>query len=338
MNQQTKPILGRRKLRDLSVSSIGYGCMGLSHGYGPCPPKEQCIKLLQQAYELGYTFFDTAEVYGEGENERLLGEAFKSIRTKIEIATKLFIVPSPNQSLEDHIRLKLTDSLQRLQTDYIDLYYLHRCNPSYNIEEIALIMGKLIKEQKIKGWGLSQADAETIRRAHAVTPLTAIQSEYSLMERMFETDVIPTCAELNIGFVPFSPLASGFLCGNAKRNEDYIGDDVRRVITRFHENNVKANQPLMDVISKFAEKKGISTTKVALSWILNKYPSFVVPIPGGRTYERMKENAESDLVKISQSEMEEFEKDLSKVKIYGNRTDKDIIEGLQTIKMKEKYN
>ena len=315
--------MSRRKLRDLEVSSIGYGCMGLSHGYGPTPPKEEAIKIIKKAYEIGYTFFDTAEVYGHGENEELVGAALKDIRDKVEIATKLHIV-DPSEGYEKIIRRHLEESMKRLQTNYVDLYYLHRCPSTINVEEVAKVMGMLIKEKKIKGWGLSQVDAQTIRKAHAITPLTAIQSEFSLMERMFEKEVIPTCKELRIGFVPFSPLASGFLSGGAKPNEAYVGDDVRRAITRFEGTNVQKNQPLMDLVSKWAKKKNCTTSQISLAWMLNKYP-FLSPIPGSKTLSRIEENAKAALVKLTDEELNEFETELSGITIYGNRTDEAIM-------------
>lgn len=322
--------MSKRKLRNLEVSSIGYGAMGLSHGYGPTPSKEESIKIIKKVYEMGYTFFDTAEVYGHGENEIIVGEGLKDIRDKVKIATKLHIVDS-SEGYEKIIRRHLDESFKRLQTNYVDLYYLHRCPKTINVEEVAKVMGKLIAEKKIGGWGLSQVDSETIRKAHAITPLTAIQSEYSLMERMFEKDVIPTCQELNIGFVPFSPLASGFLSGGAKPNEAYVGDDVRRAITRFKGENVKKNQPLIDLLTKFAQKKNCTTSQISLAWMLKKYP-FVVPIPGSKTLSRIEENAKADKVQFTDEEFKEFEKELERITIYGNRTDEDIMK-MGTVKL-----
>ena len=229
MNQPKQ--MKKRKMGNLTVSAIGYGCMGLSHGYGECPPHDECIRLIKKAYELGCTFFDTAEAYGHGENEKLVGEAVKDILDKVTIATKFHFIGEIKDK-ELYIREHLKASLNRLGMSYVDVYYVHRL-PDFPIEEVAEIMKKLINEKLIKGWGLSQATADIIRRAHKVCPVTCVQNEYSMMERMYE-DCIPVCEELGIGFVPFSPLASGFLSGKYSKNDEYKGDDVRRVITRFN--------------------------------------------------------------------------------------------------------
>ena len=244
-------VLGRQN--SLSVSEIGLGCMGFSHGYGPGPDKEEAIQLIRSAYELGCTFFDTAEGYAAGENEKLVGEAIKPFRQKIILATKLHI--PEDRDVETAVREHLDASLKRLGTDYVDLYYQHRVNKNIPVEEVAGVMGRLIEEGKIRGWGQSQATEEELRRAHAVTPLTAIQSEYSIMERMFEKDVIPACQELGIGFIPFSPLGAGFLSGKYTSKDTYTGDDVRRVITRFSKENMDANQPLLGLLQEFARKR-----------------------------------------------------------------------------------
>ena len=320
---EQKQHLSRRKIGKLEVSSIGYGCMALSHGYGQTPSKEDAIKACRHAYEIGYTFFDTAEAYGNGENEIILGEAVKDIRDKVEIATKL-VIHDPNVDLEKYIREHLDASLKRLQMNFVELYYLHRCQDGLNYEEVARVMGKLINEKKIGGWGMSQVSAEIIRKAHAITPLTAIQSEYSLMERMFEKEVLPTCAELGIGFVAFSPLASSFLCGGAKANEKYTGDDVRRAITRFKAENVEKNKPMIDLIEKYGKKLGCTNAQISLSWMMKKYP-FCVPIPGPKTLKYIDDNAGADKVNFTDEIFKEFEKELEGIKVYGNRTDEDII-------------
>ena len=245
-----------RKLRDLEVSAVGYGCMGFSHGYGALPPKQEAIRLMRMAYDLGCTHYDTAEGYGNGANEELVGEALKPIRHHVTIATKLHL--SSGENLAQQVEDRLDASLKRLQTDYVDLYYQHRNEARIPDEEVAGIMGKLIQKGKIRGWGQSQTSPEEIRRANAVTPLTAIQSEYSMMERMFEKEVIPTCKELGIGFVAFSPMASGFLSGKYTTDMSYTGDDVRRVITRFSKDNVTANQPLLDMLNEISAKKGLA--------------------------------------------------------------------------------
>lgn len=316
--------MNKRFLRDIEVSSVGYGCMGLSHGYGALPERKQAISLIQHALDQGCTHFDTAEVYGNGHNETLVGEALHPVRDKVVIASKLYIDESrTDMSLEEQIRQHLDASLERLNTDYIDIYYQHRVSQTVAVEEVAACMGNLIQEGKIRGWGQSQATADQIKRAHAVTPLTAIQSEYSLMERVFEEEVLPLCQALNIGFVAFSPLASGFLSGKAQPQSQHAGDDVRRVITRFSDENTARNQPLIDLIQTLAERKAATPAQISLAWMLCKWP-FVTPIPGGRRVERINENMAADKVIFSPSEFKEFENKLSQIKIYGNRTDEDI--------------
>ena len=314
-----------RKLRTLEVSAIGFGCMGFSHGYGAGPAKDEAVILMNKAYDLGCNFFDTAEGYAQGENEKLVGEALKPLRNKIVLATKLHIPDdeSAEKGLKVTIQKHLDASLKRLGTDFIDLYYQHRVNKKIPVEEVAACMGDFIKEGKIRGWGQSQASADEIKRAHAVTPLTAVQSEYSMMERMFEKDVIPLCKELGIGFVPFSPLASGFLSGKYDVDSKFKGDDVRRVITRFNTENIKANQPLLDLLHKFAKEKSSTPAQISLAWMLYK-EDFIVPIPGMRSLERIKENLKAADVLLSQDEYSKIEEELAKIKIYGNRTDEDI--------------
>lgn len=315
-----------RKLRNLEVSAIGIGCMGFSHGYGAAPDRDESIRLIRKAYDVGCTFFDTAEVYAHGDNEKLVGAALKPIRDKVILATKLHVAQSEATSkgmILQSIRVHVEASLKRLGTDYIDLYYQHRVNKDIPVEEIAYCMGELIKEGKILGWGQSQATEEEIRRAHSVTPLTAIQSEYSMMERMFEKNVIPACKELGIGFVPFSPLASGFLSGKYNADTQYKGDDVRRVITRFDKENVLANQPLLDLLHKFASAKNVTPAQVSLVWMLHK-EDFIVPIPGMRSLERIRENLGAADVVLSDDEYRQIEEELAKIEVHGNRTDEDI--------------
>jgi aryl-alcohol dehydrogenase-like predicted oxidoreductase len=242
-----------RNLRDLEVSAIGLGCMGFSHGYGAVPDRGESVRLIQKAFDLGCTHFDTAEGYGTGDNERLVGEALSSMRERVSIATKLRVSEATSgKTVDEQVREHLDASLKRLGTDRVELYYQHRQTPGVSVEQVAEAMGKLVAEGRILGWGLSQVDAGLIRQAHAVTPLTAVQSEYSIMERMFERDVLPVCKELRIGFVAFSPLASGFLSGKVRPDTQYRGDDVRRVITRFADDNVRANQPLIELLEQFA--------------------------------------------------------------------------------------
>lgn len=306
----------------LEVSAVGYGCMGLSHGYGAVPEHDEAIRLIRKAYELGCTFFDTAEEYGAGHNKLLVGEAIEPFRDKIVLATKLYLNSSEGDT-ETVIRRHLEESMKRLRTDYIDLYYQHRIEEDDKVEEVAEVMGKLVKEGKIRGWGQSQATPDQIRRAHAIAPLTAIQSEYSMMERMFEKEVIPTCEELGIGFVAFSPIASGFLSGKYTNRSTYSGDDVRRVITRFSKENVEANQPLLDLLHKVAAAKNATPAQISLAWMLHK-KDFIVPIPGMRRDERIIENLGAADVELTDKEFEQIEAELAKIEIHGNRTDEDI--------------
>ncbi len=319
----------KRELRNLEVSAIGLGCMGFSHGYGAIPPEEESIRLIRYAHDLGCTFFDTAEVYGPFVNEELTGKAVKPFRKDIVLSTKLMPVILPGQSYPEGkltykgIEATLEASLKRLETDYVDLYYLHRVPADYPLEDVADSMGKLIKTGKIRAWGLSQADGDQIDRANAVTPLSAVQNEYSMMERMYEKDAIPACGKLGIGFVPFSPLGGGFLSGKYGKDNHYEGDDVRRVITRFKPENVAANQPLLDLLQKFAELKHATPAQISLAWMLKKAP-FIVPIPGMRSEKRIKENLGASEIELTDSEFKEIEEALARITIYGNRTDEDI--------------
>lgn len=310
-----------RKLRDLTVSAIGYGCMGFSHGYGALPPKSEAIRLMRKAYDLGCTFFDTAEGYGAGENEELVGTALEPIRDKVVIVTKLHI--RNEGDIRTQIESRLDASLKRLRTDHVDLYFQHRVNQDIPVEEVAGIMGELIQKGKILGWGQSQATAEEIRLANAVTPLTAVQSEYSMMERGFEKEVIPACEELGIGFMAFSPMASGFLSGKYNQDSQYSDDDVRRVITRFSRENVVANQPLLDMLNDFAAQKQATPAQISLAWMLHK-KNFIVPIPGMRIDARLVENLGAASVTLTAEEFRAIETALSRITIYGNRTDEDI--------------
>lgn len=310
-------------LRDIEVSAVGLGCMGFSHGYGPVPDRGEALRLIRHAHDRGCTHFDTAEGYAAGDNERLVGQALAPIRDQVVIATKFFVGSTAEASAETQIRSRLDASLERLGIDHVDLYYQHRVSPDIPVEEIAETMGRLITEGKIRGWGQSQATQEQIRRAHEVTPLSAIQSEYSMMERGFEDDVIPLCRDLGIGFVPFSPLASGFLSGKARSGDTYEGDDVRRVITRFSADNVAANQPLIDLVSRFADEKDASPAQISLAWMLAKW-SFLSAIPGSRSEERISENMAAADVELSATELDQLEGELARVPVHGNRTDEDI--------------
>ena len=311
----------------LEVSAVGYGCMGLSHGYGETPEKDEAIALMRNAYELGCNFFDTAEAYGAGENEKLVGEGIAPIRQNLILATKFRIYPDEEVStmpqLMKAVESHLDASLKRLKTDYVDLYYQHRVSKQIPVEAIAWCMGELIKKGKIRGWGQSQSTAEQIRLAHAVTPMTTVQSEYSMMERIFEKDVIPACGELGIGFVPFSPLGSGFLSGKYTPAQEYKGDDVRRVITRFEKENMVANQPLLDLLHQFAQEKNASPAQISLAWMLHKY-KYLVPIPGSRKPERIAENLHAADLELTPEEFNRIEAGLANIEIHGNRTDEDI--------------
>lgn len=324
----------KRKLRDLEVSAVGLGIMGMSHGYGTVPDRTEAIALIRQAYEMGCTFFDTAEGYGAGENERILGEALKPFRSEVIIATKFGgpRIEGNHLGVQEYtpaeIKQHCEASLKRLGTDHIDLYYQHRVSKEVTPEEVAGCMGELIKEGKILAWGQSMATSEEIRRANTVTPLSAVQSEYSIMERSVEKDVLPVCEELGIGFVPFAPLASGFLSGKVQSGMKYEGDDVRRVITRFSDENIRANQPLLDLLSKFAEEKEATPAQISLAWMLHK-KDFIVPIPGSRKIERIHENLGAADVELTEDEFQQIERELSKIEIYGNRTDEDIVFGLK---------
>jgi aryl-alcohol dehydrogenase-like predicted oxidoreductase len=318
----------KRNLKSLVVSAVGYGCMGLSHGYGAVPERAESLRLIRQAYDFGCTFFDTAEIYGAGDNELLVGEALEPIRDKVVIATKfhLFTVPedSSRPGLLQAIENRLDASLKRLRTTFVDLYYWHRVNPAVPVEDVAWCLGELIRKGKTLSWGMSECTADEIRRAHAVTPLTAVQSEYSIMERKWEKDVIPTCEELGIGFVPFCPLASGFLSGKYTAETKYSGDDVRRVITRFSQENVTANAALLEFITRVGQQKGATPAQISLAWMLHK-KAFIVPIPGSRTAARIEENLKSAAVELSDAEFAQKEAELAKIPIYGNRTDADIM-------------
>lgn len=318
-----------RKLRNIEVSAVGLGCMGFSHGYGAIPPEDESIRLIHKAYDLGCTFFDTAEAYGPFVNEELVGKAVKPFRDKIILTTKFVPVFQEGQEIPEGKLSKkgvtnaLNDSLKRLQTDYIDIYYEHRVPLDSRVEDVAEWMSEFIKEGKIRAWGQSQSTVEQIKRAHAVCPLSAIQSEYSMMERMFERDVIPLCKELNIGFVAFSPMAGGFLSGKYSKNTEYKGDDVRRVITRYNPENVEKNQPLLDLLHSVADKKGVTPAQISLAWMLHKN-DFVVPIPGMRKDERVVENLGAADITLTEEEFNNIETELNKITIYGNRTDEDI--------------
>ena len=317
-----------RKLGEIEVSPIGMGCMGLSHGYGEIPSHEYSVEAIRKAYEFGCTFFDTAEGYGpnmlpesRGHNEKIVGEAVLDFRQKVVLATKLHIdaEQAREKGLENVMREHLIDSMWRMQTDYVDLYYLHRINPAIPVEEVAGVMGKLISDGLIRGWGLSQVDVDTIERAHAVTPLSAVQNIYSMVERGVEDAVIPYCMEHNIGVVPFSPIASGFLSGKVTAATDFShSDDVRKFVPQLRKENLEANQPILDLLGQYAERKNATKAQISLSWMLHKYPN-VVPIPGSKNQERILENLGAWNVALTDEEFTALEAALAKIPVQGHR-------------------
>ena len=318
-----------RKLRNLEVSAIGLGCMGMSHGYGEPSDKKEMISLIHKAIDLGVTFFDTAEVYGPFTNEELVGEALKPFKNKVVIATKFGIkLENFKQVLDakpETIRKSVEGSLKRLNIEAIDLYYLHRVDPNTPIEEVASTIKDLIKEGKVKYWGLSEAGANTIRKANSVCKLTAIQSEYSMMWREPEKEIIPLLEELNIGFVPFAPLGRGFLTGMLDKNSTFKNNDFRSIVPRFEKENLEANQVLVELIKEIANKKNITLPQVALAWVLAQ-KSFIVPIPGTRNLERLKDNISSTDVLLTEEELKDINEALSKIVIQGERYPKQIAE------------
>jgi aryl-alcohol dehydrogenase-like predicted oxidoreductase len=307
---------------DLQVSSIGLGCMGMSYGYGPSSDKKEMISLIHEAIDRGVTFFDTAEVYGPYVNEELVGEALAPFKGKVAIATKFGIqIQNGKQVLDskpERIRQSIEGSLKRLQVDTIDLYYQHRVDPGVPIEEVAGVIQDLIKEGKIKHWGLSEAGVETIRRAHSVHPLTAIQSEYSMMWRIPEDELIPTLEELGIGFVPFSPLGKGFLTGTIKKDATFGSSDFRSVVPRFKPENIEANQVLVDLVKKMAVEKDATPAQIALAWVLAQ-KSWIVPIPGTRNLNRLEENLGAADIELRPEEIIDLNDALSKIEISGDR-------------------
>jgi aryl-alcohol dehydrogenase-like predicted oxidoreductase len=318
-----------RKIKNLEISAVGMGCMGFTHAYGKCPTESEGIKLVHQAFELGCNFFDTAEMYSYFKNEEFVGKALKDLpRDKIVISDKFWSAKFeghnfPEEKLsETGIRKSLEGSLKRLQTDYVDIYIEHQMETGSE-EKVAEVMGKLIAEGKIRAWGQSSPTLEQIKKANKITPITAIQSEYSMMERKWEKDVLPFCKKNKILFMAFSPLGNGFLSGKYNSQSTFEGNDVRRVITRFNKENMDANQPLLDMIKKFAEKKNCTSAQIALTWVIS-YGDFVVPIPGMRNSERISENLGAADINLSFEEYSALNEELEKIKIYGDRSGKDI--------------
>ena len=318
----------KRKLgnSNLEVSALGFGCMGMSSGYGPAGDKQEMISLLRTAVEKGVTFFDTAEVYGPLVNEELVGEALAPFRGKVVIATKFGWEANASDggkwnalnSRPEHIKKVAEESLKRLRVDAIDLYYQHRVALDVPIEDVAGAVKDLIQQGKVKHFGLSEASAKTIRRAHAVQPVAALQSEYSLFWREPEETVIPALEELGIGFVPFSPLGKGFLTGKINAHTKFESTDFRNTVPRFTEENRKTNQALVDVITSFAEQKKATPAQIALAWLLAKKP-WIVPIPGTTKQARLEENLGAAQVELTSADVRTLEEASSKVKVEGAR-------------------
>jgi aryl-alcohol dehydrogenase-like predicted oxidoreductase len=317
----------KRKLgkSNLEVSAIGLGCMGMSFGYGPAGDKQEMISVIQAAVERGVTFFDTAEVYGPFTNEELVGEALAPFRRQVVIATKFGFKLDPAtgkqaglDSRPEHIKEVAESSLKRLKTDVIDLFYQHRVDPNVPIEDVAGAVKELIQQGKVKHFGLSEAGVKTIRRAHAVQPVTALQSEYSLWWREPEAEVIPTLEELGIGFVPFSPLGKGFLTGKISEATQFDKGDFRNIVPRFSAENRKANQALVDLIGRFAQQKKATPAQIALAWLLAQKP-WMVPIPGTTKLHRLEENIGGVNVELSPEDLRELETAASKIAVQGAR-------------------
>jgi aryl-alcohol dehydrogenase-like predicted oxidoreductase len=315
-----KRILGKS---NLEVSALGLGCMGMSHGYGPPGDKQEMIALIRKAVELGVTFFDTAEVYGPFTNEELVGEALAPFRGKVAIATKFGIKhDAAGQQIQDsrpeQIRQSVEGSLKRLRVDAIDLYYQHRVDPNMPIEDVAGVVKDLIHSGKVKHLGLSEPGVKTIRRAHAVQPVTAIQSEYSLWWRRPEEELLPTLEELGIGLVPFSPLGKGFLTGKIDEKTTFDKSDFRNIVPRFTQEARKANQALMDLLRKISERKKATPAQIALAWLLAQKP-WIVPIPGTKKLSRLEENLGAVTVELTSSDLREIDSAASKITIQGAR-------------------
>jgi aryl-alcohol dehydrogenase-like predicted oxidoreductase len=316
----------KRKLgkSGLEVSALGFGCMGISFGFGPAIDKKEGIALIRAAVERGVTFFDTAEVYGAFTNEELVGEALAPFRQQVAIATKFgFKIDSAGKqagldSRPEHIKEAADGSLKRLKTDVIDLLYQHRVDPNVPIEETAGAVKDLIQQGKVKHFGLSEAGVKVIRRAHAVQPVTALQSEYSLFWREPEDEILPTLEELGIGFVPFSPLGKGFLTGAIKEDTQFDKSDFRNIVPRFSPENRKSNQALVDLLTKFAQKKKATPAQIALAWLLAQKP-WIVPIPGTTKLHRLEENLGAVNLTLTPQELQQIEESASQITVVGER-------------------
>ncbi len=316
----------KRKLgkSNLEVSALGLGCMGMSSGYGPPADKQAMISLLRTAVERGITLFDTAEVYGPFVNEELVGEALAPLREQVVIATKFGFKIGPKgeqvgvDSRPEHIKEVAEASLKRLKTDYIDLFYQHRVDPDVPIEDVAGAVKDLIQQGKVRHFGLSEAGVQTIRRAHAVQPVTALQSEYSLWWRSREEDVLPVCEEIGIGFVPFSPLGRGFLTGKIDANTTFDRSDFRNTVPRFTPGARKANQALVDLLGTIAAQKNATPAQIALAWLLSRKP-WIVPIPGTTKLHRLEENIGAVAVELTADDLHEIDNSASQITVQGAR-------------------
>ena len=318
----------KRKLgkSNLEVSGLGLGCMGLSFGLGPAVDKKEGISLIRAAVERGVTFFDTAEVYGPFTNEELVGEALAPFRTQVVIATKFGWAPNPEDggkwsaldSRPEHIKEAVEGSLKRLKTDVVDLYYQHRVDPNVPIQDVAGAVKQLIQEGKVKHFGLSEAGVQTIRRAHVVQPITALQSEYSLWWREPENQILPTLEELGIGFVPFSPLGKGFLTGKINEETKFDKTDFRNIVPRFTPENRRANQALVDLLSKIAKRKKATLAQIALAWILVQKP-WMIPIPGTTKLHRLEENIGAAGIELTPDDLSQIDSATSKIPVQGAR-------------------
>lgn len=309
---------------NLDVSALGLGCMGLSHGYGAASDRNAAIQLIRAAYERGVTFFDTAQLYGPFTNEEVVGQALAPMRDKVVIATKFGFDLSSSDDLKtlnsrpEHIRQSVDASLKRLRTDVIDLLYQHRVDPDVPIEDVAGVVKDLISQGKVRHFGLSEAGAQTIRRAHAVQPVTALQSEYSLWWREPEEEILPTLEELGIGFVPFAPLGKGFLTGTIDENTKFDPKDFRSTVPRFSEDARKANLALVDLVGEIASDKQVTRAQIALAWLLAQKP-WIVPIPGTTKLHRLEENVGAVDVQLTSDDLRDIAQALSQIKLQGDR-------------------
>ena len=314
----------KRKLGSsgLEVSALGLGCMGLSYGYGPAQPRQSAIDLIRAAFDLGVTFFDTAEAYGPFTNEEVVGEALAPIRDKVVIATKFGFKGGDSAAGVDsrpaRIRQVAEAALQRLKTDHIDLFYQHRVDPQVPMEEVAGAVRDLIQQGKVRHFGLSEAGADSIRRAHAVQPVAALQSEYSLWWRVPEAEILPLCEQLGIGFVPFSPLGKGFLTGTIDESTTFAKDDFRNIVPRFTAENRKANEILVDLLGAIAQEKKSTPAQIALAWLLARKP-WIVPIPGTTKLPRLEENVGAAAIELRASDLQRINDAIARIDIKGDR-------------------